>query len=428
LSSGLGFILCLKDTLTQHSVARFLEADPNLDCSKLLIEWPTGNVIIGLLMPQRAFLLGLTISAWILAGLFYVLLGKEKNKNRAKIILVAVGVLTGLLPITHMHSLISLAVILGPMLFVALIVRKKRLDLLYYIIPASVISITLYLVFIAGGIENPNFIQWLPGWDAIGGLLSWVVMWLKLWGLMLPVAIFGLFTFRQKSLLTKIFFLDFFLLFILGNLILFQPILWDNSKIFFWAYLGFCGLAAAGISWCWEKGGRVFGKIGAVLLAIVLTFTGFIELLRLQKIVQTNPPILMTSRDDIQLATEIRKKTDPLAIFLTESSNSNTNFIMTWSARPVLMGYPAWVENLGFLYKKREQDIKIMYRGGTNAERLLRQYQISYVVIASNPLRQELLAGQDDFFQANEAYYKAHYAVKFQNKNYRIYDVRSLLP
>ena len=79
-----------------------------------------------------------------------------------------------------------------------------------------------------------------------------------------------------------------------------------------------------------------------------------------------------TKADDIKLGELIRKKTDPLAIFLT--STDHNSFIMMWAVRPILMGYTAWVENYGFPYQQRWEDINAMYAGGINAKNLFKKY------------------------------------------------------
>ncbi|NJL86987.1 MAG: hypothetical protein HC886_15065 [Leptolyngbyaceae cyanobacterium SM1_1_3] len=417
LSSGMGGIRFLRD----------LSGTPNLDLffyppepySRLdQYQWYSGNAIAGLLVPQRAFLLGLMMSVWALAALLYVVLERGNHRQDRRLLLTA-GVLVGLLPIAHAHSFIALILISAPLYVVASLLRERWLDLLYYAVPATLLSVTLYLIFIAGGIENPEFMRWFPGWTAGGGLWRWIAMWLKALGNMVPMAIAGFWLLhkqgwtRNQSWLIHTFFLSFFGIFLLGNLILFQPIPWDNSKLFFWAYLGFAGLAIFPLKWIWRHGGCNVGRLDVILLTFLLTFTGFLEVVRLQRFDRNWNHF--TNVEDIQLGAEIRRNTDPIAIFLTEPYGNH--FVMTWAARPILMGYTAWVGNFGFLYKQREKDLRMMFLGGAEAEPLLKQYSISYVVIGPGELRN---------YQANEAYYKATYPLAFENKNYRVYDVQSL--
>ena len=54
-------------------------------------------------------------------------------------------------------------------------------------------------------------------------------------------------------------------------------------------------------------------------------------------------------------------------------------------------------------------------RGGTNAENLFKKYNISYVVIGQNEINN---------FHANENYFNQNFPIAFQNKDFKVYDVR----
>jgi hypothetical protein len=415
LSSGLGFIDFILHIIQDHSLNNILNLsffEKTLDYTRQeQYQWYSGNVIVGMLLPQRAFLLGITLAIWALVGIMCVLLDNPKNQPKNQLILFISSLLSGILAITHMHSLIALFFILIPVFIVSYQQWQKLL--FYYIIPTTILAITLYLIFIAGGIENNKFMTWTLGWTSQGGLWGWIMMWLKLWGLMLPVAVFGFSRLSGRSPVIKAFFFGFFMLFGVANLITFQPIPWDNSKLFLWVYLGFSGLSAQSLSLTWttKTKWKFIDKLSVIFLVVFLSFSGFLELVRLQ----TSNYLLITSNDDIQLGIKIREKTDPLARFLTATSHNH--FIMVWAARPILMGYTAWVANFGFLYEQREKDLKLMFKGDKQAIDLLKKYRISYVVIGSSELND---------FQANEKYYQSHFPLAFQNQNYRIYDVRSL--
>lgn len=405
LSAGLGFINYFKDVFSDPVWSTILY--PIKDYSALFkYDWYAGNVVVGLLLPQRAFLLGITLGIWSLIGLLYIL--KRKNQTRSDLIIIFIaGLLAGILPIVHPHSLISLVVIAG---IVCLINYKKWKILSAYVLPAGILSSFLFFYFIYGGIENPSFFSLFVGWGAktFGG---WLWMWFLFWGLSIPLAVYGFWSLRKGT--DRYFFISFFVLFILGNLFLFQPIKWDNSKIFWWVYLGFSILIAVGIYriWLFDK---YWTKIFAVLLFLVVCLTGVIELTRLAQIDRHSH--LGTSRDDIELSLTIRENTDELARFLTNSSHNH--FIMVWALRPIFMGYTAWVHNYGFNNREYEKDLKVMYAGGSDAEALLKKHRISYVVIGLAEIRDQ---------KANESFYRDNFPIAFENKDNRVYDTRELM-
>ncbi|MEM6445964.1 MAG: hypothetical protein AAF704_05270 [Cyanobacteria bacterium P01_D01_bin.123] len=411
LSAGLGGIGYIRDAIAQPTLSTLLY--PALEYSRMeRYSWGTGNVIVGMILPQRAFLLGMTLALWGLVGLLFVVQRSSSRTGTAgdRWILVASSCAVGILPITHAHSFIVMLILSAAVVAVNL---KRWRMLAFYAVPGSILAISLYLTFIWGGIDSDRFARWMFGWTADNGLGGWILMWWQLWGVMLPTAIVGWFLLWRRPWLVKALFLGFFAIFALGNSILIQPIAWDNSKLFAWAYFGFAGLAAVAIAHCWHYRVRWLGRSVAVALAIALTLTGSIELLRLQRV--DRHQYRMTSADEIQLGELIRQRTDPLAVFLTAPEHNH--WVMMWGARPVLMGYPAWVLNFGFVYQQRERDLSTMYEGGVQAAHLLEQYAVSYVAVGPN---------ERNRFDINETYFQRNFPIVFQTERHQIYDVRSL--
>ena len=420
LSSGPGFLRFLQALWQGESLGYLLSPATQLSYSRIEeYSWATGSVVEGLLLPQRAFLLGMTMSVWALVGLLIVLL-QDNDSDRPTIpvrqqnwMLGAAALLVGLLPITHMHSFIVLFMVTG-VLCVAAYRRWFQL-FFYYVAPTGVISTVLVFIFILGGIEKSDFIQWYPGWTADPGFFSWLMLWLRIWGLMLPVAMAGLFLLRDRPRVIQSFFAGFFLVFLVANLVLFQPVPWDNSKLFFWVYLGFSGLAAGVLGWLWQRGKAYhFSRLDTVLLALALGLTGAIELVPIQIRGDRHRPYIST-QNDIRLGQAIRSQTGPLERFLTAPTHNHP--VVMWGARPIILGYTAWAYNYGFEISQVEQDVTTMFQGGLSAENLLKQYQVSYVAIGPPELER---------FDVNEDYYRQCYPVALQTADYQIYDVRSL--
>lgn len=372
-------------------------------------QWYAGNVIVGLLLPQRAFLLGITLGVWSLVGLLAVILDRCPLKYRRLVLLVS-GLIAGILPVAHVHTLIVLVVIAG---LICLTAWRRWRDLAWYVVPAGVVSGSLYAVFLAGKIANPHFFGWMPGYTATGGFVGWLILWWRLFGVMLPLAAWAMWIiFRRLTPAARGFFGGGTIVFALANLIRFQPAAWDNSKLLYWSYFVFCGLAAAGLAWLWRR--AFTGKIIAIALAGLLTFSGALELIRLQHVDRNG--YLVTTTEEMTLGISIRQLTDSGARFLTATNHNN--FIMIWAVRPIILGYTAWVWNYGFDYSSVERDVKIMFLGGESSRALLRQHRVSYVVIGPK--------GQADF-PANEAFFVSQFPLAFQSAHYRVYDTRSVL-
>lgn len=402
LSSGLGFLNFFSDFLKNPDLESIFY--PIKEYSRYnFYQWYSGNVIVGLIAPQRNFLLGLTLGIWAILGFLYATYREMGIKHR-RIILIVSGLLTGILPIVHAHGFIAVIIISSIIFFSNL---KKWEQLLWFVIPAFLLSNILFFTFIYGGIENKSFFKFQPFWTA-KDLFDWVKMWIILWGPMIPISVASFFLFDRKR---RILFLGFFLIFILSNLFLFQPIPWDNSKLFWWSYLGFAALSSNFIFLLWQK--NLLFKFICLILIFTLTFTGVLEIIRLSQIEKNS--YMISSFDNINLGLKIRSETHPLDRFLTAPSHNH--FIMIWALRPILMGYTAWVWNYGFEYQKTEQDIRTMFLGGKDTAKLLRKYGVAYVVIGPTE-KSDLLA--------NEEYFAENFPLAFSNSYYKVFDTRKV--
>jgi hypothetical protein len=408
LSSGPGFLSFLSDVFKKGLSPILFPLITDYG-EAIEYDWLAANFVDSILVPQRAFLLGLALCLTVLNLLYFTLTTKKTAQNQTGIkkILFTAGCLAGVTVLAQIHSFITLVIVAGLLCAVS---YKRWKELLFFVVPAGVISSLLYFNFLNRGIENPTFMEGQIGWSAAGkGFVEWVVMWLKIWGSMLPLAAIGAYTFRTKSVHAKTTIVGLAVVFGIANLFRFQPFLWDNSKFFAWSYIGFSALVAHLLALIWRK--EVPGKILALFLIFTLTVTGFLELYRLA----TNDVrrLQISNADDIQLGLTIRKETDPSARFLTDTNHNN--WVMMWGTRPIVLGYTGWVYSHGLLYSDREQDVLTMFRGGQKALELLKNYQVSYVVIGPGELRNQ---------RANEAYFASTFPLAFSNTETRIYDVR----
>ncbi|MBI2065128.1 MAG: hypothetical protein HYT62_03700 [Candidatus Yanofskybacteria bacterium] len=406
LSAGTGFVNFLKE-LWRNPSFEFLKYPP-IDYGRYdIYQWFAGNMAVGLLIPQRSFLIGVTLGVWAIVGVLYVILRDNLAESIKTKILVISGILAGVLPIAHPHSFMAVFLITG---LICLFSFSKWRILWHFVLIAGIISSVLYLTFIWGGIENNSFVKWNPGYTVKGDFFDWVKMWSLLWGIMLPMAILGLYFWRNSINYSGwAVYISAFMIFTVGNLYLLQPIAWDNSKIFWWSYLILSAPVSMALASIWAKRNFIF-RVMAILLFLILTLTGITELTRLVQVDKHD--FMMTSTDDINLGLEIREKTDSLAVFLTAPSHNH--FVMVWGLRPILMGYTAWAWNFGFNYSSREADMREMYLG-VDVSELLKKYNISYVVIGPTEIND---------LNANEKYFSEHFPLIFRNDNYRIYDTR----
>lgn len=423
-SSGLGFLRFLNDWLVNPTWEHLLF--PLKDYSRLEVpyQWLAGNWFNGMLVPQRAFLLGMMMTVWIMAVLLWVFPRLLKSSRTTltpaqRRLLVVAGLIAGLLPIAHMHSFIALVISCALM---GLITIKLWRPWLWFAVPAGLLSTALYWQFVQGGIQNPNFMKIMIGWTAPTGanswehLQNWVLMWWQIWGVMLPVAAVGLWLYWPVATrLQRAFVLSGFAIFGLANIVLFQPIMWDNSKLFLWSYFFLSPVAVVFLQQLWRQRQSLASRGLAVIFAILLTGTGVMEMWRLLRFDKNS--YIMSSTEDIEVGRQLQQRTGSQEIFLTYPSHNHP--VMMWGVCPILLGYPGWAYNFGFLYQQRETDIGRILAGGNTAEQLIDQYQISYVVFGP---------GERSIKGANETYYREKYPPVVRTLNYAIYTVRPAAP
>ena len=403
LSSGMGFLNFISDFLKRPKLDILIH--PVKEYSKFLnYEWYTGSVIVGFLIPQRAFLMGFTFGFLSLIFLLYPLLRKVDDKQR-KIFFAVSGVFAGILPVAHPHSFIVLIIIEG---LIVLANIRKIPKILIFVVVAGLLSSVLYFIFIRGGVEIASFFTFLPGWTS-KGFFDFIYMWAILWGPVIPASILGFILILKKNSLTlKMMFLGFFMIFIFSNILLFQPLRWDNTKLFWWVYVGLSILTAIFIARLYRL--NLGAKIAALMLVISVTFTGILEVIKVSDF-QKNT-YLLTPREDIDLGFKIRREVLPLDIFATATTHNN--LVMVWGLRPILLGYTAWALNYGFDYREAELDLYKIYRGDEETRNLLEKHNIRYVFIGPAERSQ---------FEVNEEFFRSNFPLAFSNSVNKIYYV-----
>jgi hypothetical protein len=198
------------------------------------------------------------------------------------------------------------------------------------------------------------------------------------------------------------------LLFLLSNIVLFQPYEWDNAKVLTWVYLILSGSVAVMVVKLWRYHPAMRPVV--ILLLFTLTFAGALDNLRA---LQTkSQQLLLFSKEDINLAEKFRHSSPPGAIVL--AATFHDNWVAALTGRQILSGYLGWMWTYGFKYGARVEDMKDMYRGGELAEQLFRRYQVDYLVVGPKELSE---------FSVNQSYFDATHPVILENDTTKIYQV-----
>jgi len=432
LGGGLGFWFFLGDaarlglvTALAHPLQSYDRYPPPLN-----IQWY--NPILSYYLPQRSFVFGAAIVmavllmltaalqatpllAWrqALAGL---LEARPRVGGQGAAFLLA-GVLTGLLPWFHVHSLLVLALVT-----ITWAVLWPRPAWLLFAAAVFLLAIPRLAAVIPGDVSAPAGLHYPRldlGWLANAGLsgfdlltlpVVWGWFWIKNTGLFIPLLGIALLTRFALPARSRLMLAPFLTVFVVANLVVFQPWDWDNTKVLVLWYLA-SGVGVAALLVFVARHWRV-GWIASTLIGVTLLASGALSLI--QWLPPQGPTFTWFSREDIALAEVVRSSTDAHAVFLTGDEVNNP--IPDLAGRAVLMSYRGWLWTYGIDYSRREQDIAEMYLGAPDSVDLLRRYGVNYVLVGP----EEVSA-----WHADPGFFDRTLPLLTKTEHYRIYLVPS---
>jgi hypothetical protein len=356
-------------------------------------EWQ--NVHLALLVPQRGYLYGLPLGLLILTLVYDAV---ESGDVRTFAI---AGLFAGLLPLAHLSTLLALA-LMTPFL---VLLHPRRGWVAFFGLWVALAVPQLY--WQQGGSAGPaSALRLQPGWMA--GSVPWVWFWLKNLGCFVPLLVVAL---LDRSLLPRRgarFLLAFMAVFVLANLLVFQPWDWDNTKILVYWYLAGCILVAALLrrTWC-EKGSGIRAFVALALVTLLLSGT----LLHLYQALGMDRHLLLT-REEVQLAEQVRASTPPRALFAAGPRHNHPVSLL--GGRRLLMGFPGYLWSTGIDFTARQRDLEAIFTLSPAAADLLRAYGVDYVVIG--PFEREQL-------RADVPGYRARYPRVVHTADYEVFAV-----
>ena len=416
-------------------------------------------------LPQRTFVYGFAVT---LSVLLLVHLGLTRAPPAASAFRLA-GLLTGLLPLIHVHSFIALAVVLP---LIALVRRRREwLDLAGV---ALLVALPRVVSIAAGGhgtVNGPygdNSFPFLePGWrwntdpawarvhvslGAIPGAVGRAILvaftpgfwgfWMLNVGVLVPICAVAVAVAlvrrrpagRLRSLAGRLrgalpddlllLCLPLLALFPIANLVVFQEWDWDNTKLFAYWQLGAALLAGAWIvAWFRRRGWRA---VAAVVALVSLIGTGSLSMLRY--LPWTSPanspgPYTWASADALRFAAAVETATPRDAVFVTafEPVGAVNDPVVTIAGRSTVLGYVGWLNSYGTDFGTRVEDVRTIYAGcpggdpGCPVYGLLHRYRVDFVRIGPPEIEQ---------FQPDRTWWNGRYPVVARGDGTVVYDVR----
>jgi hypothetical protein len=319
--------------------------------------------------------------------------------------MLAAGACAGLLPLIHAHTFLVVMAVSACLLL--LFRTSLRNWLLYFAVALAVCAPEI--IWLANtGVSTSSFLGWQPGWDHATHNVLW--FWFVNTGLFIPLLVLCLLlrypAFALPTRLLK-YYAPFIFCFIVPNLIKVAPWIWDNIKVLFLWYVASTPLVAWFLARWWQQ--RSLVRWLAPVIFATLILAGSLDVLR---VVSESEEQLEFNSQGIAAASEISAKAEARAIVLHAPTYNSPVFL---TGRRSLLGYPGWMWSRGLNYSRRESDIQRIYSGGADADALLRQYGVDYVLISP---------AEYAAFPVNEQFWLQYNKV-WQAGAYRIYQIRN---
>jgi hypothetical protein len=379
-------------TFREHLRERIVEGTSTM--VRLDAQYPDQSIVYGApanlaFFDQRAFFAGFF--------LFLLTLTLLSGTTRGRWQALGAGLAIGLLPLAHTHSFIALAITMVVWWLIELWRgngAQARAILVAGLIGAALSTPQLVYLIRAKQLFTGArpFLHWRLGWmmEGIGHITHdgggvtfarWLqFLWVNLGVLPLmflaALVIFGWRRWRagrrtkmsantlaempgafSDSPLLLPSAISVLALFVVVNLIQFQPWDFDNNKLLVYAQFFAAPLAALFLRTLWRRGG-FFCEVGVNLLLITALLSGMVDALPRLRVPRREMTAIFNS-DDVALARFIREKIPAGGLILTPAHR--TNPALSLAGRPALLGSPSWLWTWGVPFEEREKEIKRFY-------------------------------------------------------------------
>lgn len=393
LNGGLGWVLLLNNA--GNNERGLFGALTDLQASFTVIPettWRWGNAISALLIPQRGFLMGLPLAViaftqwWIATDKTRQPDPAKKNTKQKNVWqepqaqprfpiatrrMIAAGVAAGLLPLVHAHSFVVVMAMAGCL---ALIHIRWREWFAFFAVAMVIAVPQLLWSTMHSAVDASSFFEWQVGWDH--GQENPIWFWLKNTGIFIPLIFAAVLMKLDGYLVPKrllLFYLPFTLCFIVPNFLKMAPWIWDNIKVLFYWWLASAPLVALLLARLWQQGST--RRVTAVLLFVCVTLAGALDV---AGIALRSVKYSVFDSAGVKFAELVKEKTEPRALIIHAPVHNTPVFL---TGRRSLMGYPGHIWTHGLKYLQREGEIRRIYLGSPDADRLLRSYGVEYAVV-----------------------------------------------
>jgi hypothetical protein len=412
--------------LIQNNITTVVKLDAKFPAQSIDFGAPLSLVFLH----QRAFFMGLF--GFLILLLLIIILQNSKSK----LIPFFAGLSLGLLPLSHTHSFIAASIVI----FSFMIISLSKKDFAYFkklLIVATIGVIVslpqlIYLTTANSALtQAAGFIVPRLGWmvpPTIGSVtfpseqlptifsFSFLQFLLINFGIILPaffVCMIKIFlkrtTFKRDNLLIVFgFALSGLLLFLIVQLIKFQPWDFDDNKLLVYFQFFAIPVILLVIKHIFDhkKIAGIFIMTAFITFAL---FSGVIDMIPRLAMTENTLPVIF-AQDARQMANYIKTNTLEKDLIITGTDHRNP--VDALAGRPVLVGYPGWLWSRGINYSVREQAVNNFYFSPSKNNPLLKEFPIKYVLLDNQTISD---------FKANQQTFDNDFRMLYHSGQYTLY-------
>lgn len=429
-NGGMGFLYFLgggAENFTRIFTA-FYQTPTNLIGEN--IRWV--NVVVDMMLPQRATLFGWAV---LFPGLYLLYRGVFQGEKRGYLL---AGLMAGAMPMIHTHSFLAMGLVCGTWMIYALckglfwetgaakvgkaliliglplfavvkeLVRGAEessgflwaagvmlvacLALIGFLVGETIRRRSLSRVLSTWGVlavaacvpALPQLLYWTfrqaGAGNFIRGHFGWVIgddsylgFYLKNIGLVAILGLLGL-LFAKSREFSK--YTPVMTIWLLAELVEFQPNDYDNNKLLYPAFAFLCCAAAQwtcqGLSCLRKKQ----AKVGAAAGLVALTSVSAVLTMGREAVASYE----LFGSGSLELSAWVEEHTDPHSVILTDQRHNNE--IASLTGRDVVCGSPSYLYYHGLPYWENQQAVEISYQQPESAGALLEQLGVDYILIS----------------------------------------------
>ena len=355
------------------------------------------NAIADMLVPQRATLFGWALLFPCLTLLYRASLGGATR------LFYPLGLLAACLPLVHTHSFLALGLVSLALLvceYVSCLIRprpgwKNRLaSFAAYGLIAAALAAPQLIAFTFRQAGEGGFLRLHLNWA--NDTDSWLWFYIKNWGLVFILLVPALLAARRES---RRLFAGGALIWLLSELVVFQPNTYDNNKLLFITWALACGVTAEYLIGIWDKlkcRGNVLKTLSNTALAAIICLSLFTsgamtlarEYVSGDHLSLSGGPHIeesgyqVVSAPLVELAQYVEDNTSPDAVFITADNHNNAVAMLT--GRSIVCGSPSFLFYHGLDYSRRQEDVRLAYElPEENLERVAGAYGADYILLSS---------------------------------------------